>query len=114
MSINLIDIKATEAETAEAAHADWTLFTEGGVKEIVQTVARSFGRDYGLTLEAEDAYQEAQIILATRHRQARAALAQGNGVLHRWLHQRLRDRFLTEAKRRTSHASYEALTGGVA
>ncbi|MGW7434752.1 hypothetical protein [Streptomyces sp. NPDC054849] len=108
--INLIDIEETTADTAEAAYADWALFAEDGVKGIVQAVARSFGRDYGLTLEEEDAYQEAQIILATHHRKARVALAQGPGVLHRWLHQRLRDKFLTEAGHRAGHASYDVLT----
>lgn len=112
--INLIDIHDTQAHSAEEARADWTLMSEDGVAGIVRSVARSFARDYGLTLEAEDAYQEAQILLATRSQQARAALAQGGGVLYRWLHQRLRDRFLTEAKRRSGHASFEAMAGGVA
>ncbi|MFE9117259.1 hypothetical protein [Streptomyces sp. NPDC007172] len=31
----------------------------------------------------------------------------GAGLLHRWLSQRLRDRWLTEAKRRSAHVSYE-------
>ncbi|MEU7400112.1 hypothetical protein [Streptomyces sp. NPDC044948] len=108
--MNLIEI-TNAYDSAEEAYADWAVITEPGVDEVVRAVARSFGRDYGLTLEQEDAYQEAQIILATRWRQARAALAQGHGMLHRWLHQRLRDTFLTEATHRAGHTSYDALVG---
>ncbi|MEU6057010.1 hypothetical protein [Streptomyces sp. NPDC047097] len=97
--------------TDEPTAADWSLAAEAGVAAVVRSVARQFGREYAATLDPEDAYQEAQIILATRHRQARAALAQGRGVLHRWLHQRLRDRFLTEAGHRARLTSYDALAG---
>ncbi|MFE7124008.1 hypothetical protein [Streptomyces sp. NPDC057617] len=97
-------------EPAEAVTAvDWSVLTEPQVERVAQAVARGFARDYGLTLEYEDAFQEAVMVTAERASEVRRILAEaGAGMLHRWMSQRLRDRWLTEAKRRTGHISYEA------
>ncbi|GAA4902483.1 hypothetical protein ACFPM3_28405 [Streptomyces coeruleoprunus] len=105
MSLRLADFDASEAVAA----ADWSVLAEPQVESVVQAVARAFARDYGLTLEYEDACQEAVIVVAERAAYVRQILADaGAGLLHRWLSQRLRDRWLTEAKHRTAHVSYEA------
>ncbi|MGW6745444.1 hypothetical protein ACWGDX_32680 [Streptomyces sp. NPDC055025] len=97
-------------EPAEAVTAvDWSVLAEPQVKSVAQAVARAFARDYGLTLEYEDAFQEAVIVAAERASEVRRILAEASaGMLHRWMSQRLRDRWLTDAKRRTRHISYEA------
>ncbi|MFC9736647.1 hypothetical protein ACFVKC_01860 [Streptomyces noursei] len=105
MSLQLVDIKESEV----TAEADWTILADPQVESVAQAVARGFARDYGLTLEYEDAYQEAVMVIAERAVQVRRILADaGPGLLHRWLTQRLRDRWLTEAKHRAAHVSYEA------
>ncbi|QWQ42075.1 hypothetical protein KME66_14450 [Streptomyces sp. YPW6] len=111
MSFAITEIGTQAYGSAEAAYTDWTVLDEEGVQSVARAVARQFGRDYALTLEEDDAHQEALVILATRARQARQALTQGTGVLHRWLHQRLRDQFLTEAGRRTALTSFDVLAG---
>ncbi|MEU7148509.1 hypothetical protein AB0B15_10790 [Streptomyces sp. NPDC045456] len=104
MTMQLLDIN--EPQLAEA---DWSVLGDSRVESVVQVVARAFARDYGLTLEYEDAYQEGVIIAAERASYVRQLLAEGGaGLLHRWLSQRLRDRWLTEAKRRSTLASFEA------
>ncbi|MFI9228956.1 hypothetical protein [Streptomyces rimosus] len=104
MTMQLLDI--TEAQSAET---DWTVLRDPQVESVVQAVARAFARDYGLTLEYEDAYQEGVIITAERASYVRQLLAEGGaGLLHRWLSQRLRDQWLTAAKRRSGHTSFEA------
>ncbi|PCG86445.1 hypothetical protein CIB93_08840 [Streptomyces sp. WZ.A104] len=99
-----------DLESAEAAPGvDWSVLAEPQVESVAQAVARAFARDYGLTLEYEDAYQEAVMVAAERPGQVRRILGDaGPGLLHRWLSQRLRDRWLTEAKHRGTHLSYEA------
>jgi len=98
-----------ELEPAEAMPVDWSVLSEPHVESVAQAVARAVARDYGLTLECEDAQQEAYLVMAERAGQVRRILAEaGPGLLHRWLSQRLRDRWLTEARRRASHTSYEA------
>ncbi|MEU3045835.1 hypothetical protein ABZ705_04740 [Streptomyces sp. NPDC006984] len=105
MSLHLADLESAEAPTA----VDWSVLAEPRVESVAQAVARSFARDYGLTLEYDDALQEAFLVAAERAPTVRQILAQhGAGLLHRWLSQRLRDRWLTEAKHRTRHTSYEA------
>ncbi|GGU77398.1 hypothetical protein GCM10010211_49150 [Streptomyces albospinus] len=105
MSLQLVDIGKPEVVT----EADWTILADPQVESVAQAVARGFARDYGLTLEYEDAYQETVIIAAERAAYVRQLLAEaGAGLLHRWLSQRLRDRWLTEAKHRSGHVSYEA------
>ncbi|MFE2104282.1 hypothetical protein ACFXAF_00150 [Kitasatospora sp. NPDC059463] len=98
-----------ELESVEAPAVDWSVLSEPQVDSVTQAVARSVSRDYGLTLEYDDALQEAYLVMAERAPQARQVLSDGGpGLLHRWLAQRLRDRWLTEARRRSSHTSYEA------
>lgn len=105
MSLQLADLESAEAAPA----VDWSVLAEPQVESVAEAVARSFSRDYGLTLEYEDAYQEAVMVTAERASQVRRILDDaGPGLLHRWLSQRLRDRWLTEAKHRTAHVSYEA------
>ncbi|MEU1309133.1 hypothetical protein ABZ419_09585 [Streptomyces cinnamoneus] len=105
MTLDLVDIDATVAETA-----DWSVLQDPRVESVAQAVARGFAREYGLTLEYEDAYQEAVMVSAERASEVRRILVDaGPGLLHRWLSQRLRDRWLTEARRRTQHLSYEAV-----
>ncbi|MFF5606247.1 hypothetical protein ACFY65_07620 [Streptomyces cellulosae] len=106
MSPRLADLESAEAVSA----VDWSVLAEPQVESVARAVARSFARDYGLTLEYEDAYQEAVMVAAERATQVRPLLAEGSaGLLHRWLAQRLRDRWLTEAKHRAAHVSYEAV-----
>ncbi|OII68256.1 hypothetical protein [Streptomyces sp. CC77] len=105
MNLHLADLESAEAAPA----VDWSVLAEPQVGSVADAVARAFARDYGLTLEYEDARQEAIMVAAERASQVRRILADaGPGLLHRWLSQRLRDRWLTEAKRRTAHLSYEA------
>ncbi|MFI1799884.1 hypothetical protein ACH427_21365 [Streptomyces sp. NPDC020379] len=105
MTISLVDMDRAQ----EVATADWTVLAEPQVESVCRAVARSVSRDYGLTLEYEDAVQETTIIVAERASYARQLVAEGGaGLLHRWLSQRLRDRWLTEAKHRSGHVSYEA------
>ncbi|WKU46718.1 hypothetical protein Q3V23_23120 [Streptomyces sp. VNUA116] len=103
--MNLVDIDAAAVTDA----ADWSVLQDPQVESVAQAVARAFARDYGLTLEYEDAYQEAVMVSAERAAEVRSILSEaGPGLLHRWLSQRLRDRWLTEARRRAGHLSYEA------
>jgi len=98
-----------DLDRAEASAVDWSVLTEPHVESVAQAVTRSVSRDYGLTLEFDDARQEALLVMAERASQVRRILADaGPGLLHRWLSQRLRDRWLTEARRRVGHTSYEA------
>ncbi|MFJ9158660.1 hypothetical protein ACIRPS_17875 [Streptomyces griseoviridis] len=105
MNLQLADLESAEAPVA----VDWSVLAEPHVESVAQAVARAFARDYGLTLEYDDAFQEAVIVAAERSGDVRRILAEaGAGMLHRWLSQRLRDRWLTDAKHRSGHVSYEA------
>ncbi|NEA50479.1 hypothetical protein [Streptomyces sp. SID10815] len=107
MTLLLADLESAEAPTA----VDWSVLTEPQVESVAQAVARAFARDYGLTLEYDDALQEAFMVAAERAPTVRQILSQhGAGLLHRWMGQRLRDRWLTDAKHRSAHVSYEAVT----
>jgi hypothetical protein len=103
VSLNLVDI---EFSTSTTERPDWSVVTEE-IDGIAQRVARKAGEQYGMTLEFEDAYQEALILLATRPSRARAAYETGPGALYRWLSQRLRDEHLTEARHRSKAKSWE-------
>ncbi|MFD7738086.1 hypothetical protein [Kitasatospora sp. NPDC059800] len=97
-----------DLESADRA-VDWSVLSEPQVDSVAQAVARSIARDYGLTLEFDDALQEGRLVMGQRAAQVRQVLSDGGpGLLHRWLAQRLRDRWLTEARRRSGHTSYEA------
>jgi hypothetical protein len=102
----VINLMEAEFSTSTEERPDWSIVTEE-VDGIAQRVARRVGEQYGLTLEFEDAYQEALILLATRPSGARAAFVKGPGALYRWLSQRLRDEHLTEAKHRSKAKSWE-------
>ncbi|MGW5130913.1 hypothetical protein [Streptomyces sp. NPDC004135] len=102
----MINLMEVEFSTSTDERPDWSVVTEE-VDAIAQRAARKAGDRFGLTLEFEDAYQEALILLATRPSRARAAYEKGPGALHRWLSQRLRDEHLTEAKHRSKAKSWE-------
>lgn len=104
MSLNLIE---TEFSTTAEEKPDWAFATQSDVEEIARRAARKAGDQYGSTLEAEDAFQEALVVLATRARAARSAYEKGSGALYRWIGQRLRDGHLTEAKHRSATKSWE-------
>ncbi|WDS51761.1 DNA binding protein [Streptomyces phage Triumph] len=103
--MNIIEI-TNAYETAEEARTDWSIVTEE-VDGIAQRAARKAAEQFSSTLEYDDAYQEALILLATRPDKAREALGMGAGALNRWLGQRLRDKHLTEAKHRSKAKSWE-------
>ncbi|WP_372407165.1 hypothetical protein [Streptomyces luteireticuli] len=106
MTLQLSDLGSSLA----VEPADWSVLDDPRVESVARAVARSIARDYGTTVEYEDAYQEAVIIAAQRAGYVHGLLAEsGAGLLHRWLSQRLRDRWLTEVKRRSGHVSYEAV-----
>ncbi|MDX3525045.1 hypothetical protein P1P75_00895 [Streptomyces sp. ID05-39B] len=104
--MNIIEI-TNAYESAEEARADWSLTEDPEVQAIARRAARGASTSYGLTLEPEDAYQEALLFIATRPDRARTAYDTGPGVLHTWIGQRLRDKHLTEARRRSEHKSWE-------
>lgn len=103
MTLNLIDV---DFSTSTDERPDWSIVTDE-VDAIAQRAARKAGEQYGMTLEYEDAYQEALILLATRPSRARSAYDKGPGALYRWLCHRLRDEHLTEAKHRSKAKSWE-------
>ncbi|MFF4646754.1 hypothetical protein [Streptomyces sp. NPDC001389] len=103
--MHLADLESVEAPTA----VDWSVLAEPLLDSVAKAVARGFARDYGLTLEYDDALQEAVLVCAERSADVRRILSEsGPGLLHRWLSQRLRNRWLTEARHRSTHTSYEA------
>ncbi|MEU0674441.1 hypothetical protein ABZ330_16375 [Streptomyces sp. NPDC006172] len=102
----MINLMEVEFSVTAEERPDWSIVTEE-VDGIAQRVARKAGEQYGATLEFEDAYQEALILLATRPTRARNAYDKGPGALYRWLTQRLRDEHLTEAKHRSKAKSWE-------
>ncbi|MBQ0949275.1 MULTISPECIES: hypothetical protein [unclassified Streptomyces] len=104
--MNIIEI-TNAYESAEEALADWSILDEPEVESVARAVSRQMARDYPHALEVEDAYQEAVVFLASRPAVARRALSDGPGMLNRWLVQRMRDKFLTDQKRRSEHKSWE-------
>ncbi|WP_327175495.1 hypothetical protein OG599_09355 [Streptomyces sp. NBC_01335] len=94
------------------AALDWSAVEGPEVRRVVDLVARKFGREYGLALEADDARQESAVVLAEKADEAREMLAGGPGLLYRWLCQQLRNRWLTELRHQSRHLSYEASLNG--
>ncbi|MER5632191.1 hypothetical protein [Streptomyces nitrosporeus] len=91
---------------------EWSAVDDPEVRRVVNLVARKFGREYGLALEADDARQESAVVLAEKADEAREMLAGGPGLLYRWLCQQLRNRWLTELRHQSRHLSYEASLSG--
>ncbi|MEU5433796.1 hypothetical protein AB0G73_10505 [Streptomyces sp. NPDC020719] len=94
--------------------ADWSVLDDPEVVRVAGRAARAVTLAYGdrLTIEYDDAYQEALLRLATRPELVRECIADstlGYGVLHRRLVLDLTDKVKTEARHRTRHLSYEAL-----
>ncbi|WP_329022470.1 MULTISPECIES: hypothetical protein [Streptomyces] len=92
--------------------ADWTVLTPE-VTALAGRAARRIADGYEdtLTMEYEDARQEALIILATKPHMVSQCLTEpslGLGVLYHRLVLDLVDRVKTEATRRIWHTSYEA------
>ncbi|MEW1694459.1 hypothetical protein [Streptomyces sp. NPDC091278] len=93
--------------------ADWGVLSRPGVLALAGRAARRIADGYedSLTIEYEDARQEAVIILATKPDMVRECLddpALGLGVLYHRLVLDLMDRVKTEARHRVRHTSYEA------
>jgi hypothetical protein len=112
VSLNVIEI-TNAYETAEQASVDWSVLDDAETVKVAERAAYRLAQDYADTgtIEYDDAYQEALIILASRPRMVRAVLADpalGYGVLYTRLHQALVKVVRTDAKHRTRHTSYEA------
>jgi hypothetical protein len=112
VSIQITDLEVTEYETAEQARTDWSFMQDDETLKVAGRAAYRLSQDYADTgtIEYDDAYQEAVIILATRPGMVRECLSDpslGYGVLYTRLHQALVKVVRTDAKHRTKHTSYE-------
>ncbi|MFE7480048.1 hypothetical protein [Streptomyces sp. NPDC057552] len=92
--------------------ADWTVIDHETVG-IASRAARRIADGYGtrLTMEYDDALQEALLLLATKADMVRTCLTDpqlGPGVLHHRLVLDLTDMIKTQARHRACHVSYEA------
>jgi hypothetical protein len=92
---------------------DWRVLELPEVVALAGRAARRIADGYEdtLTMEYEDARQEALIILATKPAMVSECLSDPNlglGVLYHRLVLDLVDRVKTEARRRIRHTSYEA------
>jgi len=97
--------------------ADWSVLDRPGVLALAGRAARRIADGYEdtLTMEYDDARQEALILLATKPAMVSECLsnpALGLGVLYHRLVLDLVDQVKTEAGRRIRHTSYEAALGG--
>jgi hypothetical protein len=89
---------------------DWDVLLIPGVIEIAEVAAHKMSEQYGLTFEYDDAFQEATIVLATKHEMTRKLMENGEpGLLHFRLLQDLTDQVKTVAKHRSNHVSRERL-----
>ncbi|MGV9312563.1 hypothetical protein ACWDR0_10245 [Streptomyces sp. NPDC003691] len=98
-----------------APPAEWGVLSRPGVLALAGRAARRIANGYEdtLTMEYEDARQEAVIILATKPAMVNECLDDpdlGLGVLYHRLVLDLVDRVKTEAKHRVRHTSYEGVT----
>lgn len=97
------------------AEADWTILQEEGMEPVLQAVARKAGKVYGLTLEREDAEQEARIILAVNAAYARERVKEaGFAGLNRWLWQQVSHIVRYEHKHRDETDSLDEMSGWTA
>lgn len=92
--------------------ADWSVLTPD-VMTLAGRAARRMADGYEerLTMEYDDAFQEAALILATKPEMVRECLAHqelGLGVLYHRLLLDLTDQIKTQARHRARHVSYEA------
>lgn len=113
MSIEITDLEVADYENAEQAAVDWSVLDDPETVKVAERAARKLSQDYADTgtIEYDDAYHEALIILATRARMVRGVLADprlGYGVLYTRLHQHLVKVVRTEAGHRSKQTSYEA------
>jgi hypothetical protein len=88
---------------------DWAVLEIPGVKDVAERAARKLSDQYGLTLEYDDALQEAMVLLAGRPDEVRELAGDNPGLLHFRLCQRLTHLVETEAKHRGAHVSRERL-----
>ena len=111
MSVDIIDLEVADYETAEQALTDWSILNEPQVADIAEAISWRFAEDYPNLFTQEDAHQEVRLILAERAVTARQVLADGTGLLYRWLTQRMRDKFLTSERRLSNAVSIDELDG---
>lgn len=88
---------------------DWTVLDEVGILDVCHRAAYRMARQYGLTIELEDAEQEAYLILARNADHVRKQLRDyGLGVVYHELICDLMNSVQTVAKHRAKHSSLEA------
>lgn len=93
-----------------APQADWALLEVDGVMEVCENAANKLARNYGSTMEFDDALQEAYLLVALGKVVLPDSEEFGSplGVLHHRLYMRLVDLVKVEAGKRKTHVSYEA------
>ncbi len=92
---------------------DWSVLEIDGVTDVASSASRRVAEQYHHTIERDDAYQEALILLARGANEVRAYVAaDAMGLLHHWLYCDLVNIVETEAKHRSKHISYERAREG--
>jgi hypothetical protein len=109
VSITITDLEVVDYDNAEQAIVDWSILEDAKVADIAASVAWRFADDYPNLFEQEDAHQEVRLILAERATTARQVLADGTGLLFRWLTQRMSNKFLTTEKRLSGMVAIDEL-----
>jgi hypothetical protein len=109
VSLNLTEMIPSDGED----FADWSVLDDPEVVKVAERAAYRLGQEYADTgtIEYDDAFQEAVLILATKPHLVRDCLSDqtlGYGVLHKRLHQHLVKVVRGDAKRRTRQTSFEA------
>ncbi|MEU8133208.1 hypothetical protein [Streptodolium elevatio] len=110
--MSIVELATTEYASAEQAFADWSVMDDPETLKVAERAARRLAEQYAdtRTIEYEDAFQEAVIILASKPQMVRECLTDphlGYGVLATRLHQHLVMKVRTEASRRTRLTSFE-------
>lgn len=88
---------------------DWSVLDEEGIIDVCRRASYKMARQYGLTIEQEDAEQEAYLILARNAERVRKQLKDyGLGVVYHELICDLMNSVQTQAKHRAKHTSLDA------
>lgn len=102
--------------TTAVTTADWTVLDIGGVLQVARTAAAKIAKLHPGTIEFDDAYQEALILLAQMPSRVRECASETRGAtlgtLCNELHRDLLDTIKYEARHRAKHLSYEQLRQG--